>query len=161
MNGILVAGSSGNVEQDIAYDSRKKHLLADLSQPQKHLDILDNFTPGTALALTGVINDYKEEVLFTIPHHLGFQPYVLGYFFIKSISGDVSQGGGYSANTYFFSGSAGTFEDSIKVRANTTNFQIVHVLQDFGFSTTWNSPAPTYSMRIKYFIYSNPVDRIL
>lgn len=146
---------------NFSYDTTKKHLLVDLTQPQKQLAVLDNFVPGTALQLTGIVDDYKEEILLTIPHNNGFKPTPLSYYFIKSISGDPTQGGGYSQNIYFFSGSAGTFQDIITLRTWPDRSEFVHLVQDFSSGTIWSSPAPSFLMRIKYFIFSNPIDRVL
>lgn len=158
--GLIIAGPTNDVQQGtLQYDTRKTHLITSLTASPKHLDILDNFIPGTALALTGILNDDKKEVLFSIPHNLGFTPEILGYFFVKSISGDPSQGGGYGQQNYVFAG--GAFQDYVYIYANDTDFQIIHEVIDFGSSTTWTSPAPTYVMRVKYFIFANPTDRIL
>lgn len=159
--GLIIAGGSSIDSGPLLYDTRNKHLSANLLANPKHLDILDNFNGGTALQLTGILNDYKEEVLFQINHNLKFTPETLAYMLIKSISNDASQGGGYAQNAYFYSGSAGTFKDVLTIRADASTFQIVHILQDFGFSSIWTSPAPNYLFRIKYFIFANSIDKIL
>lgn len=152
--GILIVPDGSDINDGVPiYDSRNRHMLVDLEANPKHLDVVD-IVPGTALALAGGLNEYHEEVLISIDHNLSFRPTVWVYF--------TDLGGtGYGQDFYFFSGSAGTFADALAHRESEDKVEIFHYVQDYANNTIWTSPAPNYKFRIKYFVFSNPNDRIL
>lgn len=153
--GILVAQDGASIQsKDPQYDSRKRRLLINLQSDLKHLDFKE-FT-GTALVTNAGNSYHNEEILFTLPHKLGFDPKCLVYFVVEAISGDINAAGtgGYGNNKYFYSGSSGTIEDKIWFDTDDVNFYIKHTIDDF-FGIGWTSVANTYLIGCKYMICSN------
>lgn len=159
--GIIISDNiRGKSLGNVTYNTSNKHLILNVNAQPKHLDVFDT-VPGTALALAGGLNEYHEEILLTINHGLGFKPTVLMYFYVLADTADITQNNRYGADQYFFSGSAGTFADILTHREDANKVELFHYVQDYGFNTIWTSPAPNFTMRIKYFVFSNPVDQVL
>lgn len=145
-SGILVAEK--DIQDKILFDSRKVRPQIAVGRDPAHLNIFT--TSGSAIA-SNVGNSFlAKENLLTIKHGLGYKPKVLVYYFGLSNSK-------YSVGKFFYN--FGVADDYLFYRVDTQNFYIDHILDDTGATLGVTSTAPpTGAIRIKYSIFSNPVD---
>jgi hypothetical protein len=151
--GILIAEDGKRINHGRnKVDSRRPRLNVDLEADPPHMQIRELFA-GTALADPGGTSDIvQKETLFAMEHHYDFTPLAFAYFYVEQYSPDPAQVGGYSGDYYVMSGSAGTIFDAITYEVDQDGFRIIHRLESYGFSTGYQSPAPQYKFKVKFYI---------
>ncbi len=152
--GLYIAKAGESVhDNELDFDSRNKHLLVDLNAKPKHFDVLD--ITGTALASAGTgSGSIARETLFQIAHGLPYVPKIEIYFFDSGNWNLYAGSGSYFRGTYYYEAhyGPGTF-DIIYGQADATYFYIKH--DYFSSAGPSNSVAPTYPLKVKYYIFSN------
>lgn len=154
-SGLLVFGQNGSpTSKDTAYDSRKARMQTSLIDTPPKLAIIDNLPGGTALvSVSGSI--LREVLLPPIKHNLPYTPEVFMYFYAKSYNNSITDthAGRYIGGQFLFAG--GSLTDVLTVEVDSKEVRIVHILDDGIFGGGYTSDAPSYLIRIKYYITSN------
>jgi hypothetical protein len=146
--GLFIASANTTVsDNELDFDSRRKHLLVDLDASPRHFDIV-NLT-GTNISTPD--GSYREEILLTIPHHLPYTPKVETYIFVSGNFNLYAGSGSYYRTYYPYSGSSPT-SDLVIGSADATNYYIKHTLVSPG---AYTSNAASFPLQIKYYIFSN------
>lgn len=147
--GMVVYGRDG----EPTFDTRKPRLQVALNQDPAHMDIIN--VRATAIRTLAV--NYPTpttEVLFTTKHNLGYKPKVLVYFFIPSTQL-------YSTGTHYHTPPNALSDDLILYDVTDTTFSITHRLTDYFGVFDLTSTANTLGdIRVKYMIFSNPVENV-
>lgn len=164
--GLVVAGDSGSVSDGTTqYDTRRKKLLVDVVVTPKRLNILDDFNGGTNFTVTDPGDDGpKKEVLFEVDHNLGYVPYVEMYIYVVAAPGSpVLNVGSYAQDFLSYNAGGGDeVNDVLEHVEDTQKMQIVHTTSiEPSSGDTYTSTANDYTLRIKYFIFSNGKSQVL
>lgn len=145
---------NGGNDNDIAYDSRHKHLQVDLNADPPHMNV---YTENrlTAIAVNSTPGNYVEEVLVSIDHKLPFVPRCAVYFYVSNAPVGNTNIGQYVGSHFYLSGTSGSISDVIFYRVNETKFEIVHANQNILSGTGYTSDGPQWQFRVKYMIQNN------
>lgn len=151
--GIFIA-KPGTIISDNSFDfdSRRKHLLVDLDANPKHFDVLS--ITGTAIHSTGSGNTATENLL-QIAHGLPYIPKIETYIFDSGNFNLYAGSGSYYRGRYYYNSLYGpAVTDTIYGFVDATYYYIKH---DFTVAAAGggNSTAPSYPLKIKYYIFSN------
>ena len=151
--GIIIAEDGQTIRSGRAkVDSRRARWIVDLEADPKHMDLILT-TAGTALADRGNF-ETQRETLATIDHKYGFTPVVAVYFYVISDNGSTNTGLAqqYTGELLVLSGTSGIVNDAVTYEVDKNQLRIYHSLFTRGFPPNYTSPAPKYSLRVKYYI---------
>jgi hypothetical protein len=154
--GIIIMENGKIIGEDRPrYDSRRPRWQVNLKANPAHLAVL-RFTGGTAFVGSAGVVSQQEETLLEIEHKLPYTPDVLAYFYAQSYAGSEidPKAQRYAADTFIYSGSAGTVADNLFIRVSATSLKVVHQLDNFN-GIAYTSDANQYVIRFKYYILSN------
>lgn len=154
---IIIAEDGKDVEQgEFKFDTKKRHLPIDLEALPRHYDIAE-MAGGTAITISAGDSSVHQETLLTVPHKLGYTPFVFMYVYVISYNGNSvsSPAGDYIPDAYYYSGASGTIQDILTFKVDASNFKIIHYATVFSFfGGAHTSDANLYQLRIKYYISS-------
>lgn len=155
-NGIIAAQDGQTINDDLAYDSRKSHLIVDTAPAAKHLGILEMKAGDVATTYTFAAGGSRVVERWSIPHGLPFIPRVGVYMFVRDAGPQqASFIGEYSS---IISVSSFPIEDVFYYRVDATHLRLMYRFTVRGTpNTTGNHTSMLQDMllRIKYMIFNN------
>lgn len=146
--GIIL--SDKDVHQDLTFDTRKSKVTTDMDPALKHVDVL-SLDGGTII---NGANQLIGEVLFKMPHGLGFRPKILSYFYVNDIPGDIptdAEIGTYSADAlWMVTTAAALSQEVVWVDADEVNMYVKHSVK--GYAPTFKGNGNRVKYLLRYII---------
>lgn len=146
--GIIL--SDKDVHQDLTFDTRKSKVTTDMDPVLKHADVLQ-LNGGT---IVNGVNQLVGEVLFKLPHGLGFRPKILSYFYVNDAPGDILTGveiGTFSPDVLgVIINAVGYGSELIWVDADEVNMYVKHSV--YGYTSTFKGNGNRIKYLLRYII---------
>ena len=146
--GIIL--SDKDIHQELTFDTRKSKVTTDMDPVLKHVDVL-NLNGGT---IVNGVNTLVGEILFSMPHGLGFRPKILSYFYVNDAPGDILTGveiGTYSPDVLgVIINAIGYGSELIWVDADEKNMYVKHSV--YGTTSTFKGNGNRVKFLLRYII---------